>query len=76
MLLISLKAGGVGLNIPAANHVIHFDSWWNPAVMNQATARAHRIGQTKNVFETTLVAQDTIEERIQDLLDRKRDLFR
>lgn len=75
MLVLQVKAGGTGLNLQAASHVAHFDSWWNPAVQNQATARAHRIGQAKTVFETTLVAVDTVEERIQDLLEQKRRLF-
>lgn len=74
-LLISLKAGGTGLTLTAANHVVHFDSWWNPAVMSQATARVHRIGQEKVVFEKTLVAKETVEERIQQKLDDKRELF-
>ena len=56
---MSLRAGGTGLTLTAANRVVHFDSWWNPAVMNQATARTHRIGQTKGVIETTLVAVQT-----------------
>ncbi len=74
-MLMSLRAGGLGLNLQAANRVVHYDSWWNPAVQAQATARAHRLGQTKTVFETTLVTVDTIEERIQALLDRKQELF-
>ena len=69
--LISLKAGGVGLNLTAADTVIHFDPWWNPAVENQATDRAHRIGQTKSVWVVKLVAQGTIEERILALQERK-----
>lgn len=75
VMLLSLKAGGVGLNLQAANHVIHFDSWWNPAVQDQATARAHRLGQAKDVFVNMLVATDTIEERIQQILSDKRELF-
>jgi superfamily II DNA or RNA helicase len=75
LLLMSLRAGGIGLTITAANRVVHFDSWWNPAVMSQATARVHRIGQRKTVFEKTLVAVDTVEERIQKVLDDKRGLF-
>ena len=74
-MLMSLKAGGLGLNLQAANRVVHYDSWWNPAVQAQATDRVHRIGQTKTVFETTLVTTGTIEERIQALLERKRELF-
>ena len=69
--LISLKAGGVGLNLPQADTVIHYDPWWNPAVENQATDRAHRIGQTQTVFVYKLVAQGTIEERILALQERK-----
>lgn len=76
LMLMSLRAGGTGLTLTAANHVVHFDAWWNPAVMNQATARTHRIGQPKGVFETTLVIENTIEERIQHILERKRILFK
>ena len=71
LFLISLKAGGVGLNLPQADTVIHYDPWWNPAVENQATDRAHRIGQTQRVFVYKLVAQGTIEERILALQARK-----
>jgi len=71
LFLISLKAGGVGLNLPQADTVIHYDPWWNPAVENQATDRAHRIGQTQSVFVYKLVAQGTIEERILALQARK-----
>jgi len=59
VILVSLKAGGVGLNLTAANHVIHYDLWWNPAVENQATDRAFRIGQTKNVFVHRFVVSRT-----------------
>ncbi len=69
--LISLKAGGVGLNLPQADTVIHYDPWWNPAVEAQATDRAHRIGQTHSVWVVKLVAQGTIEERILALQERK-----
>lgn len=69
--LISLKAGGVGLNLPQADTVIHYDPWWNPAIETQATDRAHRIGQTQTVFVYKLVAQGTIEERILELQERK-----
>jgi superfamily II DNA or RNA helicase len=72
--LISLKAGGVGLNLPQADTVIHFDPWWNPAAEAQATDRAHRIGQTQTVFVYKLVAQGTIEERILALQERKAHL--
>ncbi len=71
LFLISLKAGGVGLNLPQADTVIHYDPWWNPAVETQATDRAHRIGQTQTVFVYKLVAQGTIEERILALQERK-----
>ena len=74
-MLLSLRAGGLGLNLQAANRVVHFDSWWNPAVQAQATARVHRLGQTKTVFETTLVTVGTIEEGIQKLLEKKQKLF-
>jgi hypothetical protein len=69
--LISLKAGGTGLNLTAADTVIHYDPWWNPAAENQATDRAHRIGQTKPVFIHKLVCRGTIEERILELQQRK-----
>jgi len=72
--LISLKAGGVGLNLTAADTVIHFDPWWNPAVENQATDRAHRLGQTKNVFVYKLVVAGSIEEKILALQEKKADL--
>jgi superfamily II DNA or RNA helicase len=72
--LISLKAGGTGLNLTAADTVIHFDPWWNPAVEQQATDRAHRIGQTKVVTAYRLVAAGTIEEKIQLLKGKKREL--
>ena len=71
LFLISLKAGGVGLNLPQADTVIHYDPWWNPAAETQATDRAHRIGQTKSVWVLKLVAQGTIEERILALQERK-----
>jgi SNF2 family DNA or RNA helicase len=72
--LISLKAGGTGLNLTAADYVIHMDPWWNPAVEDQASDRAHRIGQTRPVTVYRLVVKDTIEERIVDLHQEKRDL--
>jgi SNF2 family DNA or RNA helicase len=72
--LISLKAGGVGLNLTAADTVIHFDPWWNPAAEAQATDRAHRIGQDKPVFVYKLVAAGSIEERILALQQRKAQL--
>jgi SNF2 family DNA or RNA helicase len=74
LFLISLKAGGVGLNLPQADTVIHYDPWWNPAVEAQATDRAHRIGQTQSVWVIKLVAQGTIEERILVLQERKAQL--
>ena len=69
--LISLKAGGTGLDPTAADTVIHYDPWWNPAVERQATDRAHRIGQDQHVFVYKLIAEDTVEERILELQDRK-----
>jgi SNF2 family DNA or RNA helicase len=74
--LLSLKAGGTGLNLTAADYVFHLDPWWNPAVEDQATDRAHRIGQTRPVVSVRLVAQDTVEERILALQERKRELVR
>ena len=72
--LISLKAGGVGLNITKANIVIHMDLWWNPAVEDQATDRAHRIGQTQTVMVYRLVMKDSVEEKIIALQEKKRDI--
>jgi SNF2 family DNA or RNA helicase len=69
--LISLKAGGVGLNLTEADTVIHYDPWWNPAVENQATDRAHRIGQTKAVFVYKLIVENSIEQKILELQKRK-----
>ena len=74
LFLISLKAGGRGLNLTAADTVIHYDPWWNPAVENQASDRAHRIGQTKSVFVYKLIGADTVEERILELQQRKAEL--
>jgi SNF2 family DNA or RNA helicase len=74
LFLISLKAGGSGLNLTAADTVIHFDPWWNPAVEDQATDRAHRIGQTKVVTTYRLIAKGTIEEKILELAEKKREL--
>jgi superfamily II DNA or RNA helicase len=73
--LISLKAGGVGLNLTGADTVIHFDPWWNPAVEDQATDRAHRIGQTKVVTSYKLITRDTVEEKILTLQNRKREII-
>jgi SNF2 family DNA or RNA helicase len=72
--LISLKAGGVGLNLTAADYVIHLDPWWNPAVEMQASDRAHRIGQYKPVFIFQLIARDTVEDKILELQKKKRSL--
>lgn len=72
--LISLKAGGTGLNLTGADYVIHYDPWWNPAVEDQATDRAYRIGQTKKVFVYRLITKNSVEEKIQKLKSRKRDL--
>jgi SNF2 family DNA or RNA helicase len=74
VLVISLRAGGRGLNLPAANHVFHFDRWWNPAVEQQATDRVHRLGQRKPVFVHSLICTGTLEERIDELLESKKEL--
>ena len=74
--LISLKAGGVGLNLTAADYVIHLDPWWNPAVEMQASDRAHRIGQTRPVFVYKIIARDTVEEKILQLQEKKRALVK
>ena len=74
--VLSLKAGGAGLNLTAASHVVHFDRWWNPAVENQATDRAFRIGQTKNVLVHKFVCRGTVEEKIDQLIESKRQLSR
>ena len=74
LFLISLKAGGTGLNLTTADTVIHYDPWWNPAVEDQATDRAHRIGQDKPVFVYKLVTTGTVEERMAQLQERKRRL--
>ena len=76
LFLISLKAGGVGLNLTAADTVIHYDPWWNPAVEAQATDRAHRIGQTQPVFVYKLICTGTVEEKILALQQRKGGLAR
>lgn len=72
--ILSLKAGGIGLNLTRANHVFHFDRWWNPAVEQQATDRAFRIGQTRNVQVHKLITSGTLEERIDDMIESKRQL--
>jgi non-specific serine/threonine protein kinase len=72
--VLSLKAGGTGLNLTAAAHVVHFDRWWNPAVEDQATDRAFRIGQKKNVLVHKFVCKGTLEEKVDALLSEKRAL--
>jgi non-specific serine/threonine protein kinase len=74
--VLSLKAGGAGLNLTAASHVVHFDRWWNPAVENQATDRAFRIGQRKNVLVHKLVCRGTVEDKIDQLIESKQQLSR
>jgi SNF2 family DNA or RNA helicase len=74
LFLVSLKAGGQGLNLTAADYIYILDPWWNPAVEAQAVDRAHRIGQTRRVFAYRLIARDTVEEKILALQDRKREL--
>jgi non-specific serine/threonine protein kinase len=72
--VLSLKAGGAGLNLTAASHVVHFDRWWNPAVENQATDRAFRIGQSKNVLVHKFVCRGTVEEKIDQIIESKRKI--
>ena len=74
VLIISLKAGGTGLNLTAASVVVHYDLWWNPAVENQATDRAFRIGQRRDVLVYRFLCAGTFEERINEMLERKREL--
>ena len=74
LLILSLKAGGTGLNLTRANHVFHVDRWWNPAVENQATDRAFRIGQTRNVQVHKFVCTGTLEERINEIMESKKQL--
>ena len=74
LFLISLKAGGTGLNLPQADTVIHYDPWWNPAVEMQATDRAHRIGQQKPVFVYKLITEGTVEEKILAMQAKKQQL--
>ena len=74
LLLVSLRAGGTGLNLTAASQVIHYDRWWNPAVEDQATDRAWRLGQRRTVNVHKLVCQGTVEERIGEVIDEKRAL--
>jgi SNF2 family DNA or RNA helicase len=70
--ILSLKAGGTGLNLTAASHVIHFDRWWNPAVENQATDRAFRIGQKRNVQVHKFLCVGTLEEKIDEMIENKK----
>uniref|UniRef100_UPI0011467365 DEAD/DEAH box helicase n=1 Tax=Anaerophaga thermohalophila TaxID=177400 RepID=UPI0011467365 len=72
--ILSIKAAGTGLNLTSANHVIHYDLWWNPAVESQATDRAFRIGQDKNVMVYRLITQATFEEKINKMLTNKKEL--
>jgi SNF2 family DNA or RNA helicase len=72
--LLSLKAGGTGLNLTAANHVVHLDRWWNPAVENQATDRAFRIGQKRNVQVRKFICVGTLEEKIDEMIEEKKAL--
>jgi SNF2 family DNA or RNA helicase len=74
LFVLSLKAGGLGLNLTAANHVFHFDRWWNPAVEDQATDRAYRIGQTQNIQVHKFVCIGTVEERIDEMIEQKKEL--
>ena len=74
LFLISLKAGGQGLNLTAAEYVFLLDPWWNPAVESQAIDRAHRIGQSRRVFAYRLITRDTVEEKVLELQSTKRDL--
>jgi len=72
--VLSVKAGGSGLNLTAASHVIHFDRWWNPAVENQATDRAFRIGQNKNVLVHKFICRGTVEDKIDQMIESKQQL--
>jgi non-specific serine/threonine protein kinase len=72
--LISLKAGGTGLNLTSADYVIHYDPWWNPAVEAQATDRTHRIGQTRQVFSYKMICENTVEEKILKLQEQKKGI--
>ena len=73
-MVLSLKAGGTGLNLTEASNIIHFDLWWNPAVENQATDRAYRIGQKNNVMVYRLITQSTFEEKINEMIQSKKEL--
>lgn len=72
--ILSLKAGGTGLNLTGANHVFHFDRWWNPAVENQATDRAFRIGQKRNVQVHKFICAGTLEDKIDEMIERKKEV--
>ena len=74
ILVLSLRAAGFGLNLTRASHVVHYDRWWNPAVENQASDRAHRIGQSRTVTVHTLLTEHTLEQSIDDMHSHKRDL--
>jgi SNF2 family DNA or RNA helicase len=74
VLILSLKAGGTGLNLTEANQVIHYDLWWNPAVEAQATDRSFRIGQKKNVFVHRFIVQNSLEEQIDKMIEKKKEL--
>lgn len=76
LFLLSLKAGGTGVNLTAADYVIHYDPWWNPAVEMQATDHTHRIGQTKQVFVYKLITRESVEEKILALQEKKRALVK
>ena len=73
-MILSLKAGGLGLNLTSASNVIHYDLWWNPAVEAQATDRAYRIGQNRRVIVHRLITKDTFEEKINDILESKKKI--
>jgi SNF2 family DNA or RNA helicase len=73
-MILSLKAGGTGLNLTKASNVIHYDLWWNPAVENQATDRAYRIGQQNNVMVYRMITEGTFEERINEMIRAKKEL--
>ena len=73
-MILSLKAGGTGLNLTVASQVIHYDLWWNPAVEAQATDRAYRIGQNRRVVVHRLITKDTFEEKINDMLESKKKI--
>jgi len=75
LFLISLKAGGTGLNLVGADTVIHFDPWWNPAVEDQATDRVHRIGQKRTVYSIKMITRGTVEEKVLEMQKRKKTIF-